>query len=99
MSDENRGLMWVLLKQLRPGTDLSRVALPTFVLEPRSFLSKLSDHYYHADLLSRYASGRPRSHPRDAEGPQETVPAWATSVRAPIAGEPGTLCAPEPWHC
>lgn len=53
VSEENRSLMWLLLKQLRPGMDLSRVVLPTFVLEPRSFLSKLSDYYCHADLLSR----------------------------------------------
>ncbi|KAM4845891.1 oxysterol-binding protein-related protein 5 [Thomomys bottae] len=55
VSEENKNLMWVLLRQLRPGMDLSRVVLPTFVLEPRSFLSKLSDYYYHADLLSRAA--------------------------------------------
>ncbi|XP_045711303.1 LOW QUALITY PROTEIN: oxysterol-binding protein-related protein 5 [Phyllostomus hastatus] len=55
VSEETKSLMWELLKQLRPGMDLSRVALPTFVLEPRSFLNKLSDHYYHADLLSRAA--------------------------------------------
>ncbi|KAI5278604.1 Oxysterol-Binding Protein-Related Protein 5 [Manis pentadactyla] len=53
VSEENKSLMWVLLRQLRPGMDLSRVVLPTFVLEPRSFLDKLSDYYYHADLLSR----------------------------------------------
>uniref|UniRef100_A0A8C9B0A1 Oxysterol-binding protein n=1 Tax=Prolemur simus TaxID=1328070 RepID=A0A8C9B0A1_PROSS len=56
VSAEHKSLMWVLLKQLRPGMDLSRVALPTFVLEPRSFLSKLSDYYCHADLLSRAAA-------------------------------------------
>ncbi|XP_005384280.1 PREDICTED: oxysterol-binding protein-related protein 5 isoform X2 [Chinchilla lanigera] len=55
VSEENKNLMWVLLRQLRPGMDLSRVVLPTFVLEPRSFLDKLSDYYYHADLLSRAA--------------------------------------------
>uniref|UniRef100_A0A4W2BQI4 Oxysterol-binding protein n=1 Tax=Bos indicus x Bos taurus TaxID=30522 RepID=A0A4W2BQI4_BOBOX len=55
VSEENKSLVWVLLKQLRPGMDLSRVALPTFVLEPRSFLNKLSDYYCHADLLSRAA--------------------------------------------
>uniref|UniRef100_A0A8C3YPZ2 Oxysterol-binding protein n=1 Tax=Catagonus wagneri TaxID=51154 RepID=A0A8C3YPZ2_9CETA len=55
VSEENKSLMWVLLKQLRPGMDLSRVVLPTFVLEPRSFLNKLSDYYYHADLLSSAA--------------------------------------------
>ncbi|XP_059254923.1 oxysterol-binding protein-related protein 5 isoform X2 [Mustela nigripes] len=55
VSEENKSLMWVLLRQLRPGMDLSRVVLPTFVLEPRSFLDKLSDYYFHADLLSRAA--------------------------------------------
>uniref|UniRef100_A0A2K6KNN1 Oxysterol-binding protein n=1 Tax=Rhinopithecus bieti TaxID=61621 RepID=A0A2K6KNN1_RHIBE len=55
VSEENKSLIWTLLKQLRPGMDLSRVVLPTFVLEPRSFLDKLSDYYYHADLLSRAA--------------------------------------------
>ncbi|XP_058160974.1 oxysterol-binding protein-related protein 5 isoform X2 [Dasypus novemcinctus] len=55
VSEENKSLIWVLLRQLRPGMDLSRVALPTFVLEPRSFLNKLSDYYYHADLLSQAA--------------------------------------------
>ncbi|KAG8522565.1 LOW QUALITY PROTEIN: Oxysterol-binding protein-related protein 5 [Galemys pyrenaicus] len=55
VSEESKNLLWVLLKQLRPGMDLSRVVLPTFVLEPRSFLDKLSDSYCHADLLSRAA--------------------------------------------
>ncbi|XP_032815852.1 oxysterol-binding protein-related protein 5 isoform X1 [Petromyzon marinus] len=55
VSEEHKGLIWGLIKQLRPGMDLSRVVLPTFVLEPRSFLDKLSDYYYHADLLSQAA--------------------------------------------
>ncbi|KAM4723202.1 oxysterol-binding protein-related protein 5 [Rhinophrynus dorsalis] len=56
VSDENKSLMWTLLKQMRPGMDLSRVVLPTFILEPRSFLNKLSDYYYHADILSQAAA-------------------------------------------
>ncbi|XP_067090633.1 oxysterol-binding protein-related protein 5 isoform X2 [Osmerus mordax] len=53
VSEENKGLIWTLLKQLRPGMDLSKVVLPTFILEPRSFLDKLSDYYFHASLLSQ----------------------------------------------
>ncbi|XP_053337856.1 oxysterol-binding protein-related protein 5 [Clarias gariepinus] len=53
VSEENKGLIWTLLKQLRPGMDLSKVVLPTFILEARSFLDKLSDYYYHANLLSQ----------------------------------------------
>uniref|UniRef100_H2ZFX9 Oxysterol-binding protein n=1 Tax=Ciona savignyi TaxID=51511 RepID=H2ZFX9_CIOSA len=52
LAAESKNLVWALLKQLRPGMDLSKVVLPTFILEPRSFLDKLSDYYYHADLLS-----------------------------------------------
>jgi len=43
-----------LLKQIRPGMDLSKVVLPTFILEPRSFLEKLSDYYYHCDILEEF---------------------------------------------
>ncbi|XP_041365973.1 oxysterol-binding protein-related protein 8-like isoform X2 [Gigantopelta aegis] len=52
VDDENKSLIWSLVKQVRPGMDLSKVVLPTFILEPRSFLDKLSDYYYHADILS-----------------------------------------------
>lgn len=53
VAEENRSLIWALVKQVRPGMDLSKVVLPTFILEPRSFLDKLADYYYHADILSR----------------------------------------------
>ncbi|XP_069760442.1 oxysterol-binding protein-related protein 8 isoform X3 [Narcine bancroftii] len=56
VSEENKSLIWTLLKQVRPGMDLSKVVLPTFILEPRSFLDKLSDYYYHADFLSDAAA-------------------------------------------
>lgn len=51
--EENKSLLWTLLKQLRPGMDLSKVVLPTFILEPRSFLEKLADYYYHCDIISK----------------------------------------------
>jgi hypothetical protein len=31
-----------LISQLRPGADLSRVVLPTFILEPRSMLERIT---------------------------------------------------------
>ena len=55
LEEENKSLVWMLLKQIKPGMDLSKVVLPTFILEPRSFLDKLSDYYYHADLLTKAA--------------------------------------------
>jgi len=55
-SEENKSIVWFLMKQVRPGMDLSKVVLPTFILEPRSFLDKISDYYYHADIISRAAT-------------------------------------------
>ncbi|XP_066934396.1 oxysterol-binding protein-related protein 8-like isoform X1 [Clytia hemisphaerica] len=55
MEEENKSILWALLKQVRPGMDLSKVTLPTFILEPRSFLDKLADYYYHADFLANAA--------------------------------------------
>jgi hypothetical protein len=31
-----------IISQLRPGADLSRVVLPTFILEPRSMLERIT---------------------------------------------------------
>lgn len=63
--DEKQGsILMGIIKQLRIGMDLSRVTLPTFILEPRSFLERMSDFMIHNDLLMgcvpRHASvGRP----------------------------------------
>lgn len=94
VSDENKSLVWVLLKQLRPGMDLSRVALPTFVLEPRSFLNKLSDYYCHADLLSRCATGRAQHPPRGGrvalgDGPWTALPPKGPDCREGLLGREG----------
>ena len=36
-----------LIAQLRPGADLSRVTLPTFILEPRSMLERITKYGAH----------------------------------------------------
>ena len=33
-----------IISQLRPGADLSRVVLPTFILEPRSMLERITKY-------------------------------------------------------
>jgi hypothetical protein len=52
VGEENKSLIFHLVKQVRPGMDLSKVVLPTFILEPRSFLEKLTDYYYHSNIIS-----------------------------------------------
>ncbi|CAD5122142.1 DgyrCDS10592 [Dimorphilus gyrociliatus] len=73
VEEENKSLIWSLVKQVRPGMDLSKVVLPTFILETRSFLDKLSDYYYHSDLLSEAV------HEEDAYGRIKAVVKWYLS--------------------
>lgn len=50
--DEDEGsLISSLISQLRYGMDLSRVTFPTFVLEPRSMLERITDFLSHPDLI------------------------------------------------
>ncbi|KAK1229554.1 Oxysterol-binding protein OBPa [Marasmius sp. AFHP31] len=50
--DENEGsVIASLISQLRVGMDLSRVTFPTFVLEPRSMLERITDFMSHPDLI------------------------------------------------
>jgi hypothetical protein len=39
---------------VRPGMDLSKIALPTFVLEPRSLLERIADFFSHPELIFGY---------------------------------------------
>lgn len=50
--DENEGsIITSLISQLRVGMDLSKVTFPTFVLEPRSMLERITDFMAHPDLI------------------------------------------------
>lgn len=50
--DEDQGsIISSLISQLRVGMDLSRVTFPTFVLEPRSMLERITDFMAHPDLI------------------------------------------------
>ncbi|KZW02095.1 Oxysterol-binding protein [Exidia glandulosa HHB12029] len=50
--DENEGsIIASLISQLRIGMDLSKVTFPTFVLEPRSMLERITDFMSHPELI------------------------------------------------
>lgn len=42
LDEENGNVLMSLIGQLRIGMDLSKVTLPTFVLEPRSMLERIT---------------------------------------------------------
>ncbi|WFD29157.1 hypothetical protein MSPP1_000162 [Malassezia sp. CBS 17886] len=51
LNEENGNLLMSLISQLRIGMDLHRVTLPTFVLEPRSMLERITDFLSHPDMI------------------------------------------------
>ncbi|KAJ3360911.1 hypothetical protein GGF32_007955 [Allomyces javanicus] len=51
LDDEPRSIIRGIISQLTKGTDLHRVTLPTFVLEPRSMLERITDFMCHPDLI------------------------------------------------
>jgi len=50
--EQGKGIIMGLIKQIRPGMDLSKIVLPTHILEPRSFLEKMTDYFAHIELIS-----------------------------------------------
>ncbi|EEB08560.2 oxysterol binding protein [Schizosaccharomyces japonicus yFS275] len=50
IDDSNKNIILGLVSQLRPNMDLSRVTLPTFVLEPRSMLERITNFMSHPGL-------------------------------------------------
>jgi hypothetical protein len=54
LDEAPKSILLGMMKQLKPGMDLSRVTLPTFILEPRSFLEKFSDFMAHSSILVGY---------------------------------------------
>ncbi len=51
LEDNSRSILMGIISQLRKDMDLQRVTLPTFVLEPRSMLERVTDFMSHPDLL------------------------------------------------
>ncbi|GAA5795689.1 hypothetical protein HPULCUR_001051 [Helicostylum pulchrum] len=51
IEEGSRSILLSIASQLTKGTDLHRVALPTFVLEPRSMLERITDFMAHPELI------------------------------------------------
>lgn len=51
LDEESGNILLSLISQLRIGMDLHKVTLPTFVLEPRSMLERVTDFLSHPDIL------------------------------------------------
>ncbi|KAI8097800.1 uncharacterized protein B0P05DRAFT_522056 [Gilbertella persicaria] len=51
LEDNSRSILMGIISQLRKDMDLHRVTLPTFVLEPRSMLERVTDFMSHPEFL------------------------------------------------
>ena len=51
VSSDQGNVLSHIISQLRPGADLSRVTLPTFILEPRSMLERITNFMAHPEAL------------------------------------------------
>ena len=54
LDEKPRSILMAMIGQLKSGMDLSRVTLPTFILEPRSFLEKGADNMAHGKIIASY---------------------------------------------
>uniref|UniRef100_A0AAZ3Q3P4 Oxysterol-binding protein n=1 Tax=Oncorhynchus tshawytscha TaxID=74940 RepID=A0AAZ3Q3P4_ONCTS len=96
--EEERSVVLHLLSQLKLGMDLTRVVLPTFILEKRSLLEMYADFMSHPDLFVAITDG---------QGPEERmvcfVEYYLTSFhegrKGAIAKKPYNPIIGESFHC
>lgn len=55
--EEHKSVILHLVSQLKLGMDLTKVVLPTFILEPRSLLEMYADFFAHPDLFVKIPDG------------------------------------------
>ncbi|KAF3932708.1 hypothetical protein ABW19_dt0203974 [Dactylella cylindrospora] len=51
VDDGEKSILLSIIAQLKPGADLSRITLPTFILEPRSMLERITNFMQHPETL------------------------------------------------
>eukprot|EP00794_Sanderia_malayensis_P016873 gene16873-18578_t len=96
--EPHRTMILSILSQLKLGMDLTRVVLPTFVLEKRSLLEMYADFFAHADLFARIT---------DQQTPEDRMFAvlefYLTSFhvgrKASLAKKPYNPIIGETFHC
>lgn len=98
VGDGQRSVIMHIISQLRLGMDLTRVTLPTFILERRSLLEMFADFLGHPDYFVRIG---------DANSPeermQEVVKWYLTSIHVgrngSVAKKPYNPIIGEVFHC
>ncbi|XP_037777788.1 LOW QUALITY PROTEIN: oxysterol-binding protein-related protein 11-like [Penaeus monodon] len=98
VGDGQRSVIMHIISQLRLGMDLTRVTLPTFILERRSLLEMFADFLGHPDYFAKIA---------DATTPEDRMQAvvkwYLTSIHVgrngSVAKKPYNPIIGETFHC
>lgn len=56
IEEEPKSIILEMISQLTIGMDLTKISFPTFVLEPRSLLERITDLMSHQDIIIKYAT-------------------------------------------
>lgn len=51
LEESSKSILMGIISQLRKDMDLQKITLPTFILEPRSMLERVTDFFSHPDFL------------------------------------------------
>lgn len=98
VGDGQRSVIMHIISQLRLGMDLTRVTLPTFILERRSLLEMFADFLGHPDYFMRIGDAN-----TPEERMQEVVKWYLTSIHVgrngSVAKKPYNPIIGEVFHC
>ncbi|TRY97549.1 hypothetical protein DNTS_000351 [Danionella cerebrum] len=96
--DEQRSVILHLLSQLKLGMDLTRVVLPTFILEKRSLLEMYANFMAHPDLFLAIPSGATPEE-RMIRFVEYYLTAFHEGRKGAVAKKPYNPILGESFHC
>ncbi|XP_037310088.2 oxysterol-binding protein-related protein 10-like [Pungitius pungitius] len=96
--DDQRSIMLHLLSQLKLGMDLTRVVLPTFILEKRSLLEMYANFMAHPDMFLSITSGC-TSEERIVRFVEYYLTAFHEGRKGAVAKKPYNPILGENFHC
>ncbi|KAL0167017.1 hypothetical protein M9458_038861, partial [Cirrhinus mrigala] len=96
--DDQRSVILHLLSQLKLGMDLTRVVLPTFILEKRSLLEMYANFMAHPDLFLSISAGNTPEE-RMVRFVEYYMTAFHEGRKGAVAKKPYNPVLGETFHC
>uniref|UniRef100_A0A8C6U9C8 Oxysterol-binding protein n=1 Tax=Neogobius melanostomus TaxID=47308 RepID=A0A8C6U9C8_9GOBI len=96
--DDQRSIILHLLSQLKLGMDLTRVVLPTFILEKRSLLEMYANFMAHPDMFLSITSGA-TAEERIVRFVEYYLTAFHEGRKGAVAKKPYNPILGETFHC